>query len=146
MTTIIEHWDLINGTPDTGTVRFWPPVQRLAAHGPGQISTTTVTANLTNGDLSIAVEPGLIYVRVLLSGGASNAIIVTIPDSLTPVRLSTLAPMVPPPLLVSTQGPPGPPGAVSTVPGPPGTASTVPGPPGTASIAYDTDGVPYLLI
>ncbi len=37
----------------------------------------------------------------------------------------------------------GPPGPASTVPGP---ASTVPGPPGPASVAYDTDGVPYLLI
>jgi len=146
VTTIVEHYDTAGDTPETGTVRFWPPVQRLAAHGPGQISTTTVTANLTNGDLSVTVEPGLIYVRVLLSGGASNAVIVTIPDSPTPVRLSTLAPMVPPPLLVSTQGPPGPPGAASTIPGPQGAASTVPGPPGPASVAYDTDGVLYLLI
>jgi len=37
----------------------------------------------------------------------------------------------------------GPPGPASTVPGP---ASTVPGPPGPASVAYDTDGVPYLLV
>lgn len=123
MTTLVEHWDRSDDTPETGTVRFWPPVERLAAHGRGRISTTTITATLTNGDLSVTIEPGLIYVRVLLSGGASDAIIVTVPDSPTPVRLSTLAPMVPPPQLVSTQGPPGP-----------------------ASVAYDTDGVPYLLI
>jgi len=123
VTTLIEHYDTAGDVPETGTVRFWPPQERPAAHGPGRISTTTVTATLSNDDLSVAVEPGLIYVRVLLSGGASNAVIVTVPDSLTAVRLSSLAPMVPPPLLVSTQGPPGP-----------------------ASVAYDTDGVPYLLI
>lgn len=117
MTTIIDHWDTAAATPDTGTVRFWPPAARLAAHGPGQISTTTVTATLSNGDLSIAVAPGLIYVRVLLSGGAFDAVLVSVPDSPTSVRLSSLVPQIPP-------------------------ATLVPASP----IAYDTDGVPYLLI
>ncbi len=148
-----------NGVGINGVLTFIAqPAELIARTAKTSIFTQPKVLNVTGGAFSVdliaydgpTVDAGLggkpwAY-KVERSWQPRNPFYIVVPKgplgtTADPVLdISSLIVPSPPASVAIVVGPPGP---ASTVPGP---ASTVPGPPGPASVAYDTDGVPYLLI
>jgi len=138
-----------NGVGINGVLTFTAqPAELIARTAKTSIFTQPKVLNVTNGAFTVdliaydgpTVDAGLggkpwAY-EVIRSWQPRNPFYIVVPKGL----LGTTADPV---LDISSLIVPSPPASVAIVVGPPGPASTVPGP---ASVAYDTDGVPYLLI
>jgi len=148
-----------NGVGINGVLTFTAqPPELIARTAKTSIFTQPKVLNVTSGAFTVdliaydgpTVDAGLggqpwAY-QVVRSWQPRNPFYIVVPKGPLgttadpPLDISGLIVPSPPAGVAIVAGPAGP---ASTVPGP---ASTVPGPPGPASVAYDTDGVPYLLI
>jgi hypothetical protein len=92
VTLLVEHWSDVEGNPAVGFVQLRVPADRAATLEAGRVTPSTVTTPVVAGALSVQVEPGLLYVRVVLGGCTYPEVLVTIPAT-TQVRLSDLLPI-----------------------------------------------------
>ena len=99
MTLLVENFGFPDGETDVGFAQLRAPVDRAATLGPGRVTPGSISVPIAAGLLSVTVEPGPLYVRIVLQRTAYPEALVTIPATGT-VRLSDLlaaAPVVAPP-------------------------------------------------
>lgn len=94
MTQVRETWLDAARQPVAGHVVFLPPAPR-ELDGDVRLSTTAVTAPIFNGLLDVDVVPGLVYATLTLAGQRFDRKLILVPDSATPVRLSSLLDQLP---------------------------------------------------
>ena len=89
MTLLVENFAYPNGDAETGVAQLRVPTERAATLGPGRVTTAVTEVPIIAGLLSVNVEPGVLFVRIILRGNTYAERAVTIPASGT-VRLSDL--------------------------------------------------------
>ena len=90
-TTVTDTYYGVDLVPQTGFVQYRAPADRASTSG-GHIAPAPERSQLTNGALSLTLDPGLVYIQVVLSNCTYPEQLYNIPDKPT-VVLSSLPPL-----------------------------------------------------
>jgi hypothetical protein len=91
VTTVTDTYYGADLTPLSGLVQYRAAADRPATGG-GHVAPAAETALITNGVLSLSLDPGPVYIRVVLTTATYPEYLYQIPTT-GPVVLSSLAPI-----------------------------------------------------